>query len=58
MFYEDYIVTYADKFQMVLDSWSSWNLEISIFAERELRKPGELELLKQGRKSTNNSTHI
>jgi hypothetical protein len=33
MFYEDHNVTYADYFQMVLDSWSNWNLEILIFAE-------------------------
>jgi hypothetical protein len=32
-FYEDHIVTYADNFQMVLDSWSNWNLEMLICAE-------------------------
>jgi hypothetical protein len=33
MFYEDHIVTCADNFQMVLDSWSNWNLEMLIFVE-------------------------
>jgi hypothetical protein len=32
MFYEDNI-HYVDKFQMVLDSWLNWNLEMLIFAE-------------------------
>jgi hypothetical protein len=33
MFYEDHIVTYADSFQMVLNSWSNWSLKMLIFAE-------------------------
>jgi hypothetical protein len=32
MFYEDHIVTYeVDNFQMVLDSWSNWNIWTCIF---------------------------
>jgi hypothetical protein len=31
MFYEDHVVTYADNFQMVLDSLSNWNVEMLIF---------------------------
>jgi hypothetical protein len=33
MFYEDHIITYADNFQMLLRSWSNWNLEMLIFAQ-------------------------
>jgi hypothetical protein len=53
----------ADNFQMVLDSWSNWNLEMLIFAEgkiyteRKTGGPGEKPSW-QERKPTNNSTHM
>jgi hypothetical protein len=46
---------HADNFQMVLNSWSKWNLEMSIFAGG-----GKLEDPEKNPcgKPTNNSTHM
>ena len=40
------------------DSWSNWNLEISVFEERGKPEYPEKNLLEQRRESTTNSNHI
>jgi hypothetical protein len=43
-------ITCADNFQMFLDSWSNWNLEMLIFVEggkpeKNRRKTGDAKLI-------------
>ena len=42
----------------LLDSWLNWNLEMSVFEEREKPEYPEKNLSEQRREPTTNSTHI